>query len=266
VAVSAAAGAPRPSRLRHRRNVRTLTAGQLASLRKAIAASQKLKDDRGYQAWAGIHGLPLPISCTHNSELFLPWHRAYLYFFEKSLQDRVHGVTLPWWNWTMRHGEGLPPAYKSARSRDGTPNPLRSSPIQRSGRPPGAPARTTRTPGAGGAPPLPTLAEVNRILALADFLDFQSQVEDIHNGVHVWVGGTMGTIATSAYDPIFWAHHAMIDRIWRLWQLRHPGSRPPASLLDRALPPFAMTVRQTLSTTALGYDYAVATSAAKGTG
>jgi tyrosinase len=266
MAVATAAGGTRRARLRHRRNVRTLTPGQLASFRKAIAASQQLNDDRGYQAWAGIHGLPLPISCTHNSELFLPWHRAYLYLFEKTLQDRVPGVTLPWWNWTMRHGEGVPPAYKSAKSADGTPNPLRSSPIQKSGREPGGPPRTNRTPGAPGAPPLPTLADVNRLLKLSSFLDFQSQLEDVHNGVHVWVGGTMGSIGTSAYDPLFWAHHTMIDRIWRMWQLRHPGAQPPRALRGRALAPFGVTVRDTLSTTALGYDYAVTTSAAKGTG
>jgi tyrosinase len=56
----------------------------------------------------------------------------------------------------------------------------------------------------------------------------------------------------------------MIDRVWRLWQLRHPGARPPAALLDDALPPFRMTVRQTLSVTALGYDYAVASSSSAG--
>jgi tyrosinase len=116
------------------------------------------------------------------------------------------------------------------------------------------------------APPLPTLAQVNAVLALTDFIDFQSQLEDIHNGVHVWVGGTMGSIGTSAYDPIFWAHHAMIDRIWRLWQLRHPGSGPPATLLNRALAPFPMTVRDTLDMDALGYDYAVTTAATGGTG
>ena len=266
MAVAHAAGAQQRARLRHRRNVRTLTPGQLAGFRKAIAAAQRIKDDRGYQAWSGIHGLPLPISCTHNSELFLPWHRAYLYFFEKSLQDRVPGVTLPWWNWTMRHGEGLPTAYTEAKSADGTPNPLRGSPIPPGGREPGGPTKTTRRPGAAGAPPLPTLAEINRLLRLSDFLDFQSQLEDIHNSVHVWVGGTMGGIGTSAFDPIFWAHHTMIDRIWRLWQLHHTGSRPPATLLNRALAPFPMTVRDTLSTTTLGYDYAGTTSMTKGTG
>lgn len=259
-------GATTVARLRHRRNARTLTAGQLADFRRAITLSQAIKDDRGYQAWAGIHGLPLPVSCTHNSPLFLPWHRAYLYFFEKSLQDRVAGVTLPWWNWTMRHDEGLPAVYTAARGADGKPNPLRGSPIQSDGRDDPSQTRTTREPGQPGAPPLPTLRQVNDVLELTDFIDFQSQLEDIHNGVHVWVGGSMGSIATSAYDPIFWAHHAMIDRIWRLWQLRHPGARPPASLLNRALAPFPMTVRDTLDMDALGYDYAVTTAAAGGTG
>ena len=67
----------------------------------------------------------------------------------------------------------------------------------------------------------------------------------------------MADIPFAAFDPIFWAHHAMIDRVWRRWQLRHPQAGVPASLLDEALPPFQMTVRQTLDAAALGYDYAV---------
>jgi hypothetical protein len=41
--------------------VRRLTAGQLADFRKSITAVQAIGDDRGFQHWAGIHGLPLPI-------------------------------------------------------------------------------------------------------------------------------------------------------------------------------------------------------------
>ena len=74
--------------------------------------------------------------------------------------------------------------------------------------------------------------------------------------------GTMGLIPLAAYDPIFWAHHAMIDRLWYLWQLANPGANPDARLLDTALEPFAMTVRQTLDIATLGYDYAVAVSSA----
>jgi tyrosinase len=92
---------------------------------------------------------------------------------------------------------------------------------------------------------------------------YSRTLEGLHNRVHGWVGGHMGIIPFAAFDPVFWAHHTMIDRIWRLWQLRHPGATPPVSILDEALPPFRMTVRQTLSVTALGYDYAFSTASSE---
>jgi tyrosinase len=53
----------------------------------------------------------------------------------------------------------------------------------------------------------------------------------------------------------------MIDRVWALWQLAHPGGGVSPVPLDHPLGPFpTLTVAQTLSTTTLGYDYAVATS------
>ena len=145
-----ASGTQAPQALRHRRNVRQLTAGQLADFRRAITAAHEISDDRGYQRWAGIHGLPLPISCTHHNHLFLPWHRAYLYFFEKALQDRVPGVTLPWWDWTHHHDEGIPPAYRRRRVAN-KKNPLFDSAIQPSGRVTPGQRRTTRQPGPHGA-------------------------------------------------------------------------------------------------------------------
>jgi tyrosinase len=252
-----------PQALRHRRSARRLTTGQLANFRSAVSAVQGINDDRGFQFWAGIHGLPLPISCTHHTELFLPWHRAYLYLFEKALQDEVPGVTLPWWDWTKEHAEGIPAIYAKRRAENKR-NPLFDSPIQPGGRERPSQKRTTRAPGPPGQ--LPSGAQVEAVLANRDFLTFQTQLESIHDGVHVWVGGTMESIATAAYDPVFWAHHAMIDRLWYLWQLRHPGAGVPARLLDRALAPFPLTVRDTLEVTGLGYDYAASTAAAKGPG
>lgn len=262
--VSVPAPTSAPVALRHRRDARRLTAGQLADLRKAFAAAQAISDDRGYQYWAGIHGLPLPVSCTHNSPLFLPWHRAYLYFFEKALQDRVPGVTLPWWDWTQHRDQGIPPIY-TEQEAGGAANPLYDSPIQPAGRRNQAEDRTWRKPpGPGGS--LPTPAQLKAVLANADFFTFSNQLESYHGAVHMWVGGTMSSIPVAAYDPVFWAHHCMIDRVWYLWQLAHPGALLPAPLLDRALPPFAMTVRQTLQITRLGYDYAAGTAAADGPG
>ena len=97
---------------------------------------------------------------------------------------------------------------------------------------------------------------MRRALAARSFADFSLLVESIHAGVHTWVGGAMSLISVASYDPLFWAHHAMVDRLWYLWQLETQG-RPPAELLDHALPPFPMTVRDTLDISRLGYEYAV---------
>ncbi len=237
-----------------------MTAGQLADFREAISAAQAIKDsdDRSYQSWVGIHGLPLPKSCHHHDEFFLPWHRAYLYFFEKSLQERVPGVTFPWWNWIKGSGEqGIPGAFRKA--------PLASSPIQPSGRRAASEKSTWRHESPPDSEWLPEPGEVDAVLENDSYIVFQTQLENIHNGVHGWVGGTMNDPAVAAYDPIFWAHHTMIDRLWYLWQLKHPGIRFSEYYLDTALAPFKMTVRQTLDINALGYDYAASTAAVTGT-
>jgi tyrosinase len=128
--------APTPTRapvhLRHRRSARRLSKGQLADLREAVTLAQKIGDDRGYQYWAGIHGLPLPVYCQHGSPIFLPWHRAYLYFFEKALQDRVPAP--PWLGGTgpTTTAKGCPRATPGSAPRSGAKTrsrPRRSSPV-----------------------------------------------------------------------------------------------------------------------------------------
>jgi tyrosinase len=66
----------------------------------------------------------------------------------------------------------------------------------------------------------------------------------------------MTLLSVASYDPLFWAHHAMIDRLWYLWQIASHGM-PPRSILDSALPPFPITVRDTLDIGRMGYGYAV---------
>ena len=46
--------------LSYRKNVKMLRGPQVATLRSAYRASMGIGDDRGWQHWAGIHGLPLP--------------------------------------------------------------------------------------------------------------------------------------------------------------------------------------------------------------
>ena len=98
------AGAPKATAatLRYRKNVAALSDADLGVPRAAFTAMEGITDDRGFGYWAGIHGLPLPISCTHGSPLFLPWHRAYLYYFEQYLMDQMPPgqlVSPPWWDW-----------------------------------------------------------------------------------------------------------------------------------------------------------------------
>ncbi len=251
--------------LRYRLNIDAMTPAQLTAFRDAMAAAMKIGDERGYMYQAGIHGFPLPISCdvAHGRPIFLPWHRAYLYFFELTLRDRVAGVTLPWWDWTTQRS--IPHAYGDAHVGS-EKNPLYSAEVDPKAIEQGKRAGddkapwTVRYPGQPGSPPLPSADEIEKVLALPGFLDFTHQLEQYHNNVHVWVGGEnghMGDIPFASFDPIFWAHHAMIDRLWRMWQLRHPQTSVPSSLLGEALPPFHMTVEQSLDANTLGYDYAV---------
>jgi tyrosinase len=256
--------------VRFRRNADRLTEGQLKTLRGSFQAMYGIDDDRGYGYFAGIHGLPLPISCenAHGTPYFLPWHRAYLYFFERALRDRDPNAGLVWWDWrTGPNREArLPIAYAKAKA-DGKANPLYSAKVTKlaleQGRRGGMQVGPTTRREPGAPTELPSREEVEDALERSQFIDFSRTLEGLHNRVHGWVGGHMGMIPFAAFDPVFWAHHTMIDRIWRLWQLRHPGARPPESILDQALPPFRMTVRQTLSVTALGYDYAFSTASSQ---
>src|SRR5215216_906251 len=256
-----------------RKSVYALATAEVEALREAFLAVMELRDERGYQYHAGLHGLPLPIQCRHGDILFLPWHRAYLYFFELALQDRVPEVTIPWWDWTSAtaHQDGLPPTHAAQAREDGRANPLFDSEVLLPQaelelvreRLPGAltdddPPRTRRDPDLPDE--LPRDRTIRSILRAPTFSDFSSRLENVHNDVHVWVGGSMSAVPVAGFDPVFWSHHAMIDRLWYLWQLAHPGSLPPAHTLDLALAPFPMTVRQTLDISLLGYEYAVQTS------
>lgn len=236
----------------------------LASLRDAYAKMQALSgsDNRSWIYWSGYHGFP-QYYCWHHGrvgsdgfpyDLFLPWHRAYLHYFQNTAADQNPAAVLPWWDWTSStsHSTGIPKAYSAATAPDGSANPLRSGPM-----PPMPPNRARQTKRSPGAPSeLPTAADVDAVLGLTSFVDFSNQLQDIHDAVHGWVAGDMGVIATSAFDPVFWAHHCMIDRLWYLWQLRQGISNIPPNYLTQTLAPFGVTVADVLDIHHLGYEYA----------
>ena len=41
-----------------------------------------------------------------------------------------------------------------------------------------------------------------------------SNIEEIHNDVHVYIGEQMSRIESASYDPLFYIHHAFIDYLW----------------------------------------------------
>ena len=99
----------------------------------------------------------------------------------------------------------------------------------------------------------------------------------MHNAVHPWVGGlvlhsdnsvTRGTmmLPTSPNDPIFFLHHANVDRLWAIWQKRHgihtyrPLVEVPLNNVDDHMAPFTRiglpdTPRRVEDIARLGYRY-----------
>ncbi|MGC2574826.1 MAG: tyrosinase family protein, partial [Candidatus Nitrosopolaris sp.] len=146
-------------------------------------------------------------------------------------------------DWTRHTGDkiigGIPKAYSEPNVDGGGPNPLYNfnSPTLALPPPRGVGKGVTfRHPD----PPedLPTSADVSAALAISDFSMFSVKLEtDIHNSVHGWCHGSMGSVPTAAFDPIFWAHHCNIDRIWAIWETTHADNLPP-DLTDLILSPF----------------------------
>lgn len=233
-----------------RKNQASLTADEK---RRFVAALLELKRSGRYDEFVALHNTFIMSDTDHGertghrSPSFLPWHRRLLLEFERALKAVDASVALPYWDWS---GDGAGAWARSSlwasdflggsgRSRDGrvTDGPFAAStgnwPITV-----GVDGRTylRRALGAGGRT-LPTRAEVESVLALSTYDmppwnsasdGFRNHLEgwrgvNLHNRVHVWVGGHMATGA-SPNDPVFWLHHAYVDKLWAQWQRRHPGS------------------------------------------
>ncbi len=244
-----------------RQNIENLTAAELEQLRAGYTAMQALSDSRGFNSIAGYHKVPLNL-CYHHEEptMFLPWHRGYMLTFEQLLRDQNDQLALPYWDWTSpaSHTEGVPPAFSAPKQPDAKPNPLFRSRINVPTAKPPVNRWTLRFP--GNPQDLPTAASVQTVLAIPDYATFCSQLQGIHDAVHGWTGGMKGDMAFldfAAYDPIFYSHHCMIDRIWDRWQQIHGITNIKPSLLKRPLRGFDnLTVTSVLDTSELGYSYA----------
>jgi tyrosinase len=173
---------------------------------------------------------------AHGGSAFTAWHRALLYEFEQALQSVNPDVFVPYWNWTDAATTQNILFQDSFMGPNGTPdnnNAVMSGYFSQAngwvgradltGRWRGVNNRTQPlTRRLGSFSNLGTVTNVNAALNQANYADFRLRLQGgtgLHNSTHGWVGGTMGNVAASPNDPLFWMLHANVDRIWAEWQV-----------------------------------------------
>jgi len=227
---------------------------RLAVFRIAQISDEAVQDHRGFQYVAGIHGLPGRY-CKHGEPGFALWHRPYVQGYEQRLQDVVPDAFVPYWDWTTRRAEneGIPqifldPTWDNPDTGQTEPNPLLSQPMTLIRR-----GATDRDPG-DPSELLPLRRLFQQALLAPDYFSLAADLENPHNQLHGWVGGSMQSIATAAYDPLFWSHHSFVEYGFCQWQDAHPEGLPPA-MDPRDFAPFSVTVDQVWDYHRLGYVY-----------
>lgn len=256
-AFSARAASPVTSP-RTRRNISGLSpeSPEIAALKRGVAEMKRRSkanpaDPTGWIFQANIHGnpedpIPPPAHrCQHGSFFFLSWHRMYLYWFERILRSASGDpdLSIPYWKYSTAEERVLPIAFRQPN------NP--SNPLYEAGRSPDINR---------GLPMHPAVSNIERVFIYTNFssprgsalslggpilLEPQSfasppgQLElQPHNAVHGLVGGGDGLMndpQLAARDPIFWLHHANIDRLWKRWLDLMGGRSMPAREGDEAI-------------------------------
>ncbi len=172
----------------------------------------------------GVHTMPGMGMVGVN---FLSWHRQFLFAFEKRL-----GIPLPYWDWIS--DPEIPPALNKE-------NLLASWSVTRAWDP----------------SEMPTRDQLESQIKSKKFSAFQRSLElGAHAAIHIAIGGTMNSSSSPA-DPIFFLHHANLDRIWSEWQVKNPKSNPKNKneTLMPGPPIMGVKVSSVLSISSMGYSY-----------
>jgi len=152
---------------------------------------------------------------------FLPWHRAYLAWFEQTIRDLTgdEDWALPYWDYSVPGDvadRSLPVEFSVGTRVVG--GRAVDNPLFADGRNGGAiPRQDVDIVGA--------LSERRFVRSFPrgfggrdpDTTNGLVEMEP-HNFVHGDIGGLMGFTTTAGRDPIFWLHHANIDRLWEVWR------------------------------------------------
>jgi hypothetical protein len=200
-----------------------------------------------------------------NYHHFLPWHRMFLFFYEQIIRE-VSGradFTLPYWDYTSADPakRGILPLqfrlptdpfwgvlYRSDRLS------LANSGQRIDKNQPTDQMDITATMAST------SYSNVGTVLGFCRSID-----ANIHGRIHVLVGNSnnMGAIPNAARDPLFWVHHAQIDRLWSSWIANYGGLNPttgtwlnaPFTFADRQGQPVSGRLRDFMNTSVLGYGY-----------
>jgi len=244
-------------------------------------------DPTGWTYQAAIHGTPTTPAqpgwnqCQHGGWFFLPWHRMYVYRIEAILRVEVlknggpHDWALPYWNYDSGGSTNyLPLPFREEALPDGSPNPLYV--LQRAS---GYNAGTRALPRPAVTSPANALAMPTFTPPLfpgfgggqSTFQHFWNATGGLeqtpHNDVHVQLGGATGWMGNpdfAALDPIFWLHHANIDRLWTVWRAKSANVNPTQNawlqqqfdLFDTSGAPARTQVKDVLDTVVqLDYRY-----------
>ncbi|KAJ8526649.1 hypothetical protein K7X08_029126 [Anisodus acutangulus] len=261
------------------------------------------KDPRGFKQQANIHcaycngayiidGKKLQV---HESWLFFPFHRWYLYFYERILGSLINDPTfaLPYWNWDHPKGMRLPPMFDVPGSSiyDSRRNPhVRNGTIIDLGSF-GEETKTTQLQTMTNNlthmyrqmitnSPCPLLFFGARYVKGTDPNPGQGTIENIpHTPVHIWTGTVrgsklengdtsfgenMGNFYSAGLDPVFYCHHGNVDRMWNEWK-QSGGKRRDITdkdwlnseffFYDENRNPWRVRVRDCLDSKKMGYDY-----------
>ncbi|MGI9073377.1 MAG: tyrosinase family protein [Bryobacteraceae bacterium] len=219
-----------------RTSISALSSSQINQLRLAFARLRALPstDNRTRILQADMHAMYCQacnngtVQSVHRSWNFFPWHRAFLYYFERilgSLVGNLNYFRLPYWDWENQRS--LPSAYWSpASSSNSLYDVSRYAPIN-----------------SGGALPTNdgTGARISLLNGITDFATFGGTAtkggacennphDPIHDdvGLHTSPWHDMGHLGYAARDPIFYSHHCNIDKIWSRWNALAASSSSPA--------------------------------------
>lgn len=225
--------------------------------------------------WPTFSGAPvLWHECAHANWFFLPWHRAYLLEFESVARAHVVRLggpadwALPYWNSsdyrTIPDAASLPlalqdselPAGLDLATEDGQPDPERTNPLFEPSRT--GPAPLSQPPSADDWPDATAALKRHHFANAQDqqqisfgggyvedltffhFADEIGQIDAQPHGVgHSLTGGLMGAFSTAGLDPVFWLHHANVDRLWETYAKDQghgypfPNGRPTSPGVER---------------------------------